>query len=79
MNWASFSSLTISGISASNYASLDLTDISISTGLNDNLGMARTIVHILTTSLSKYHYFTNSGKLISGDKFRAMLRACATK
>ena len=40
--------MTISGRSVTNYGSLDLTDISILTGLNDTLGMARTIVHILT-------------------------------
>ena len=39
-----------------NYGSLDLTDISILTG--DTLGMARTIVNILTSLLSKYHSLT---------------------
>ena len=41
-----------------NYGSLDLTDISILTGLSDTLGMARTIVHILTSLLSNCHLLT---------------------
>ena len=53
--------MTISGRSVTNYGSLNLTDISILTGLNDTLGMARTIVHILTSSLSKYHVLTLDG------------------